>query len=117
LYRTFVRRGSPDQADLDLLTHEVAAAQTTRTLHADGGHYAWHWPTDNPDNLAHRLAISAADLLTAPALERVRVCPGDNCAWLFLDTSRAGRRVWCSEQTCGTRNRVRRWREQRPALG
>lgn len=113
LYRTFARRGSADQTDLDLLEHEVTAAQTTRRLRFDGGHYAWHWSTDNPDTLAHRLALSGTDLLTSPAIERVRVCPGDNCAWLFLDTSRAGRRVWCSEQTCGTRSRVRRWREQR----
>jgi predicted RNA-binding Zn ribbon-like protein len=111
LYRIFASRGSPDQADLDLLEHEASAAQATRRLVFDADHYAWRWPSDNPDTLTHRLAISATELLTSPALERVRVCPGDNCAWLFLDASRAGRRVWCSEQTCGTRSRVRRWRE------
>ena len=80
-------------------------------LDADG--YAWRWRVGDPDAVTHRIACAAADLLTSPARGRVHVCPGENCAWLFLDTSRSGRRLWCSEETCGTRNRVRRWREHR----
>jgi len=34
-------------------------------------------------------------------------------AWLFLDASRSGRRLWCSEETCGRRDRIRRWRAAR----
>jgi predicted RNA-binding Zn ribbon-like protein len=34
-------------------------------------------------------------------LGRVHLCPGEDCAWLFLDASRSGRRLWCSEETCG----------------
>ena len=117
IYRIFARRGSPDRADLDRLEHAASAAQATRRLVFDANHYAWHWRSGDPDTLSHRIAISATELLTSTAIERVRVCPGDNCAWLFLDTSRAGRRVWCSEQTCGTRSRVRRWREHRHDAG
>jgi hypothetical protein len=82
----------------------------------DGGGYAWRWRVDDPDAVTHRIACSAADLLTSPMLRRVHVCPGENCAWLFLDVSRSGRRVWCSEETCGTRNRVRRWRREKHDL-
>jgi hypothetical protein len=32
-------------------------------------------------------------------------------AWLFLDASRSRRRL-CSEETCGSRHRVRRWRSR-----
>jgi predicted RNA-binding Zn ribbon-like protein len=117
IYRTFARRGPPDQADLNLLEQEASAAQAARKLVFDADRYAWHWRSGDPDTLSHRLAISATELLTSPAIRRVRVCPGDNCAWLFLDTSRAGRRIWCSEQTCGTRSRVRRWREHRHDAG
>jgi predicted RNA-binding Zn ribbon-like protein len=111
LYRIFVRCAPASQEDLDLLEHEVSAAQAARRLVFRADRYAWHLPSGNADTLSHRVALSASDLLTSSAVERVRVCPGDNCAWLFLDRSRAGRRVWCSEQTCGTRSRVRRWRE------
>jgi predicted RNA-binding Zn ribbon-like protein len=38
----------------------------------------------------------------------VRVCAGEGCGWLFLDTSRNGRRIWCESGDCGNRERVRR---------
>jgi hypothetical protein len=75
--------------------------------------YAWRWRADDPDTVAHLTAIVAADLLTSPTLDRVNICPGENCAWLFLDKSRSGRRLWCSEETCGMRDRVRRWHTRR----
>ena len=113
LYRIFATRPSADPLDLDLLQSEVRAAQEARMLlpHADG--YAWRWRADDPDTVTHRIALVAADLLTSSALDRVHICPGENCAWLFLDNSRAGRRLWCSEETCGMRSRVRRWRAHR----
>jgi predicted RNA-binding Zn ribbon-like protein len=113
LYRIFATRPSTATVDLDLLQREVCAAQTMRVLVPEGGNFAWRWRADDPDTITHRIALAAAELVTSPALGRVHVCPGDNCAWLFLDTSRSGRRLWCSEETCGTRNRVRRWRTRR----
>jgi predicted RNA-binding Zn ribbon-like protein len=100
LYRIFAAHPFTAVADgdLDLLQREVRAAQTMRVLLPEAGGFTWRW--------------LAGDLLTSPALSRVRICPGENCAWLFLDTSRSGRRLWCSEETCGTRNRVRRWRSR-----
>jgi predicted RNA-binding Zn ribbon-like protein len=113
LYRILATRPSADRLDLDLLRSEVRGAQEARLLLPDANGYAWGWRADDPDTVTHRIALAAADLLTSSALERVHVCPGENCAWLFLDNSRAGRRIWCSEETCGTRNRVRRWRAHR----
>jgi predicted RNA-binding Zn ribbon-like protein len=110
LYRIFATRPSADPADLDLLASEVRAAQEARMLQPDADGYAWRWRADDPDTVTHRIALVAAGLLTSSALDRVHICPGENCAWLFLDKSRSGRRLWCSEETCGTRNRVRRWR-------
>lgn len=114
LYRIFAARRPADPADLDLLQRETRAAQEERLLEPEADGYAWRWRADNPDTITHRIAFAAADLLTSPLLGRVHVCPGEDCAWLFLDTSRSGRRVWCSEETCGTRNRVRRWRARQP---
>jgi len=116
LYRIFAASASPDRSDLDLLQRELCAAHESRTLIRNVTGYTWRWHENDPHTLTHRLAIPAVDLLTSSALGRVRVCPGDNCSWLFLDSSRAGRRIWCSEQTCGTRNRVRRWRAHRQDL-
>ena len=59
-------------------------------------------------------AVDAVALLAdAAALARLRRCPGRNCGWLFLDTS--GRRRWCSMQTCGSREKMRRLRERAKA--
>jgi predicted RNA-binding Zn ribbon-like protein len=110
LYRIFAAPVSADPADLDILRREVRSAQATRVLVPGNDHYAWRWVDAGPDAITHRVALVAVDLLTSPSLGRVHVCPGENCAWLFLDTSRAGRRLWCSEETCGRRDRIRRWR-------
>jgi predicted RNA-binding Zn ribbon-like protein len=36
----------------------------------------------------------------------VRRCSNPACPLLFLDTSKSGRRRWCSMQTCGNRSKV-----------
>ena len=55
------------------------------------------------------VARAAEELLVGP-LQRVRRCGGEGCGWLFRDTSRAGRRRWCSMSTCGNTAKVRRFR-------
>jgi len=115
LYRIFAAHPAAATADLDLLQREACLAQEKRMLVHDAGGFAWRWQAGDPDALSNRIACSAADLLTSPAFRRVRVCPGEDCGWLFLDNSRSGRRRWCSEQTCGMRSRVRRWRGRRRA--
>ncbi|MBN8926011.1 MAG: hypothetical protein BGO51_10735 [Rhodospirillales bacterium 69-11] len=112
LHRIFATPGLPAADDLDLLSRTACAAQQSRVLVRVADGYAWRWRDGDPDTVAHRIALAAADLLTSPRVGRVRVCAGENCGWLFLDTSRSGRRVWCSEETCGTRTRVRRWRSK-----
>lgn len=49
------------------------------------------------------MARDALDLVTSPALGRVRACAGADCGALFLDTSRPGTRRWCSMNTCGNK--------------
>jgi predicted RNA-binding Zn ribbon-like protein len=62
--------------------------------------------------LRHALAGAAIELLTDLPLDRLRRCPGDDCGWLFLDTSKAGRRRWCDMATCGTTDKNRRRRPE-----
>ncbi|WP_205669150.1 CGNR zinc finger domain-containing protein [Amycolatopsis suaedae] len=58
------------------------------------------------------LAVRA--LFTLPA-ERIRAC--GRCGWLFLDSSRGGRRRWCSMSTCGNREKAGRHRRAVRASG
>lgn len=47
------------------------------------------------------IAFAAVDLLGALDHDRTRVCRGHDCGWLFIDSSKGGRRVWCDMGTCG----------------
>jgi predicted RNA-binding Zn ribbon-like protein len=61
------------------------------------------------------LACDAVDLLGGPLAGRIRECAAGDCALLFLDTSRAGRRRWCSMATCGARAKMAAYRARRPS--
>lgn len=56
------------------------------------------------------VAQSALDLLLSPSRGRIKACEGADCGWLFVDTSKAGRRRWCSMESCGNRVKVQRYR-------
>jgi predicted RNA-binding Zn ribbon-like protein len=63
----------------------------------------------NPGAVTAVLAmLSIEGFFTLPR-ERLHSCP--RCGWLFLDTSRGGKRRWCSMQVCGNREKVSRHRE------
>lgn len=54
------------------------------------------------------LALLAVQARFTLPQERVRSC--GRCGWLFLDSSRGGRRRWCSMSTCGNREKATRHR-------
>ncbi len=54
-----------------------------------------------------RLDLAAATLdVFSRDRAAVRRCGNPGCTLLFLDTSKSGRRRWCSMQTCGNRAKV-----------
>ncbi len=58
------------------------------------------------------LAADALHVLGTALRERIRICP--DCQMMFLDTSRPGRRRWCSSVSgCGNRAKVRNLRARR----
>ena len=56
------------------------------------------------------VARDAVDLLGGPLADRIRECSAGDCALLFLDTSRAGQRRWCSMAACGARAKMAAYR-------
>ncbi len=60
------------------------------------------------------VARSAAQLLAEGDPHRLRKCANPSCRLIFYDVSKAGKRRWCSMQTCGGRAKVRAfYRRQR----
>lgn len=54
-------------------------------------------------------ARDAIELIGARS-KRLRECRASDCYLLFLDTSRAGNRRWCSMARCGNRSKVKAYR-------
>lgn len=110
---------SPRAADVRLPlrrfnTEVRAAGRHVAVVECERG-YELAW-TDggNLDRVLWRIVRSAAELMASPReLDRVRECDGRNCGWLFVDTSKAGRRRWCSMEICGNRAKAQRHRNRR----
>jgi predicted RNA-binding Zn ribbon-like protein len=68
-----------------------------------------HSHRHDPHAVAPFLAMLSIDASFVLPQERIHSCP--RCGWLFADTSRGGRRRWCSMRTCGNREKVSRHRQ------
>jgi predicted RNA-binding Zn ribbon-like protein len=74
------------------------------------------WEAGDP--VAATLAViarDAIDLVTSPAIARVRDCANPECNAMFLDSSRPGSRRWCSMGTCGNQAKKSALRNKREA--
>ncbi|SIN23322.1 CGNR zinc finger domain-containing protein [Micromonospora cremea] len=100
-------------ADLDALNEAAADAPLAPQLNPDGTRH-WRLPASGRQALAS-IARDAVDLFTGPYADRIRECGAHNCYLVFVDTSRPGRRRWCSMERCGNRHKVRSLRSRRDA--
>ncbi|MDF2707973.1 ABATE domain-containing protein [Nonomuraea muscovyensis] len=105
----------PPEAALRALNEAQRAAPAVSELAWDGSAVTATRRRAGPvgRRLAARLAEAAAELLSDPAVTRVRGCAADDCVMLFLPAH--PRRRWCSPARCGNRVRVaRHYRRHRP---
>ena len=58
------------------------------------------------------IAAAAAKVAIEERIDRVKICPADDCRWAFYDTSRNRSRQWCSMQVCGNRAKARAHRQR-----
>lgn len=73
------------------------------------GDLGFGMPEDPPPPLEGLLAASAISILADPReRRRLKMCPGDNCGWLFIDETKNSRRTWCSMESCGNRAKAAR---------
>ncbi|MFJ9446160.1 CGNR zinc finger domain-containing protein [Kitasatospora sp. NPDC101235] len=78
-----------------------AAARAHLAVHGNAPQLLVSVGDSGLEYLNHALALWAFDLLRSLPLDRTRVCPGHRCGWVFIDSSRGGRRRWCDMGTCG----------------
>lgn len=61
------------------------------------------------DLIAAFVAYRMVEHVMAQPVDRLRVCGGSNCAWVFIDSSKAGRRRWCDMAVCGNVAKAQRF--------
>jgi predicted RNA-binding Zn ribbon-like protein len=107
-----ISAGSEPETTALASLHEVYREAIDQSqLVARDGRWELEWPAEDQRRIVFAVAVDAIELLRDPGrLERVRMCPGNNCGWLFIDTS--GRRRWCSMEVCGSRAKMRRLYER-----
>jgi predicted RNA-binding Zn ribbon-like protein len=101
---------APPAEAVRVLDRWLHLAWADQSLGADGH---LHWRADRRDARLplKRIALDALDLLGDPSASRARRCANTtSCGWLFLDTSKNQHRRWCAMETCGTADKMRRYR-------
>jgi predicted RNA-binding Zn ribbon-like protein len=116
LYRLFLPIALNDRVDqvgLDELNAVLLETAGQRLLVPTPAGVIWRWRAcetldDMTAGFKGRLAVQAAGLLTSPDLSRLKACATPDCDWLFVDTSKNGRRRWCQMNVCGAKEKARR---------
>jgi predicted RNA-binding Zn ribbon-like protein len=122
IFAALARQRETSLADRKVLNSELAANLGRLRVKAEPAvkGFSWTWENGNGalDQVLGPIARSAADLLTSGDWEdHVRECGGENCGWLFLDSSKNHSRRWCDMRDCGNRAKVRRHRRKQSHKG
>jgi predicted RNA-binding Zn ribbon-like protein len=62
------------------------------------------------DAILAEIARSFADTIRSGESTRIKICRNSDCRWVFYDRTKGKTRCWCSDKSCGNRERVRRAR-------
>jgi predicted RNA-binding Zn ribbon-like protein len=102
--------GTPDRADLETINAAARRPPLMPRLEPDGEVTT---SAEQPVEAAlSTVARDAIDLFTGPYASRIRQCAADDCALMFVDTSRPGHRRWCSMEGCGNRAKTAAYRRR-----
>lgn len=67
----------------------------------------WNIESNHFQLITAPIVKSARELLLSDKLLKVKEC--SNCGWLFLDTTKNGKRRWCSMEDCGSKMKALEW--------
>lgn len=99
----------PQSSDLERFSAVLAKYAKARLLVYSKGRVKWEWLEElGVEAIQIKIAYSAEQLLLSADPTRIRQCPAADCGWLFLDTSKNGKRHWCDMDDCGNRAKAKR---------
>ena len=101
----------PPKAALALLGEYWIAGTRAFELRFSGGRVAPGLDANaaDLDLIASLAAYRLVENVLPLPVDRLRLCAGSDCAWLFIDSSKAGRRRWCDMAVCGNKAKSRRF--------
>jgi predicted RNA-binding Zn ribbon-like protein len=107
---------APSRESLDTLSDEIARARSRQRLVGGSPNLVWKGDPGAAtlDFPLAEVALSAEEFFTRADLSRLHTCPGDDCGWLFEDTTKNRSRRWCDMGDCGNKAKVREFRSRRP---
>ena len=115
LYRLFsntAKDSDPNKKDIEKFITSYGQAISHGLFLKQDNHYTTTWKVDEAlDAVLWPIVHAAGGLLLSDELGQVKECPG--CGWLFLDTSKNQSRRWCSMNTCGVRDKMRRYHKRK----
>jgi predicted RNA-binding Zn ribbon-like protein len=111
LLTRIISGGAPPRRSLALLERHWIAAIGRHQLTFTEGRVTAELRNDSADFdlVASMVAYRMVEYVLRSPRHRLRVCHGPNCSWLFIDTSKAGRRRWCDMAVCGNAAKARRF--------
>ena len=104
------RRRAPSPEALEILREHWLAGAEMHEFGVERGRLAAVLDprADGLDLVASMVAWRFVGQVLTHEPRRLKICDGPNCSWLFLDTSKAGRRRWCDMADCGNAAKSRR---------
>jgi predicted RNA-binding Zn ribbon-like protein len=112
---------APPKSALATLREHWLAGTAAHELKFDDGRLIASVRADSAelDLIAALVAYRMVEHVLPQPVERLRICSGANCSWVFIDSSKAGRRRWCDMAVCGNVAKAQRFyaRSQKKAKG
>jgi predicted RNA-binding Zn ribbon-like protein len=108
-----LRGERPEAADLETVNAAAAVPAGAPRLVAAGGGLVRQRAEPDVTEILGSVARDAIDLLGGPQRALLRECAADDCSGIYVDSSPARTRRWCSAARCGNRARVAAHRARR----
>ena len=114
--KALIGHGAAGHGDEQIINGAAAAPPPVPRMHRGVPSLVAAEPSQAASALS-AVARDAISLFTSRDAARLRECASPECGLLFTDTSRPGRRLWCSSSACGARARAAAYRQRHSAVG
>jgi predicted RNA-binding Zn ribbon-like protein len=113
--RALARRNNGIEDACALEELQAASAQSAYALTFDPGTGAARLQATAPgvDGVIGTILAAVHAAMADRSWPRLKACADDTCAFAYYDHSKNGCSRWCSPETCGNRDKVKRYRERK----